>query len=124
MRSLLAWAEELRGASMVRRRERRGRFAALAPDPAHEEEGPERKQEKRPEPEEHRGRLERRPVEHEVAVAVHEVVDDLPLAPARLELLADLPAQVEREVGVGIGERLVLAYEAAQLLGERHHALF
>ena len=70
-----------------------------------------------------RGRLERRAVEHEIAVALHHEVDDLVVAPARGDLLADLAAQVHRELGVRIGDRLVLAHEAAQLLGEPHRAL-
>jgi cytochrome c-type biogenesis protein CcmH len=38
-------------------------------------------------------------------------------------LLADLVAQVLGERGVGVGEGLVLAHQAAQLVRERRHAL-
>ena len=44
-------------------------------------------------------------------------------APGR-DLLAHLLAQVAGELGVGIGERLVLAHQAAQLFLELADAVF
>ena len=63
-------------------------------------------------------RLDRRPVEHEIAVARDHVLADLVVALARDGLRAHLAAQVLGERRVGVGDRLVLAHEAAQLLRE------
>src|ERR1043165_10274086 len=117
MRSL----QELRGARAPFGRELRRRKRAAAQEAQHEVEAGNQEEE-RSGPEEERRRLERRPVEQEVAVALDHEVDDLALGLAGGELLADLVAQVDRERRVRFGERLVLAHEAAQLVREVRHA--
>ena len=73
--------------------------------------------------EKHGRGLERGPIEHEVAVAFDHVLADLGIASSLRDLRADLVAQVEGERRVRVGDGLVLADEAAQLLGERLQAL-
>src|SRR5207237_7267361 len=63
-----------------------------------------------------------RTVQHEVAVAVGHVLADLVGRHALEQQLAHFLAQVDGEVGVRIGDRLVLADEAAQFAGDGQHA--
>src|SRR5512137_495114 len=90
---------------------------------AHERDDGQHAEHQRAQPQQQRRRIERRLVEHEVAVAVDHEVDDLAVGLARLDLLVDLPAQVDGEFGVRLGDRLVLADEAAQLRGDVDRAL-
>jgi hypothetical protein len=55
---------------------------------ARKERRPDQQQEGRAEPEQRRRRLERRAIEHEIAVAPHHVVDDVVIAAAFRDLLA------------------------------------
>ena len=64
------------------------------------------------------GRLHRRVVEHKVTVAGDQKLDDLLVALARLDHLVDLGTQVMGEFGIRVGQRLVLADQAAQFLDE------
>jgi hypothetical protein len=68
--------------------------------------------------------LNGRLVEHEIAVTLHQKPHDLLVALAGRDLLAHLLAKVARQLGVGIGERLVLADQATQLFLELPDALF
>src|SRR6185436_7326132 len=52
------------------------------------------------------------------------VADDLLVTAPGRDLVAHLLAQVARQLGIGIGERLVLADQAAQLLLELANSLF
>src|SRR5439155_3384881 len=83
---------------------------ALAADAPNQNTNSGNQKNKWTEPEEKRARLERRAVEHEVAVARHHEVDHLALACTARELRADLVAQVHGQAGVRLRERLVLAY--------------
>ena len=74
-----------------------------------------------PAPQQPGAALHRRAVEHEVTVALHHEVEDLRFALPLLQLQADLLAQVHRQVGVRRSDGLVLAHQAAQLLGDAHH---
>ena len=60
----------------------------------------------------------RRLVEHEITVAADHVGANVVVAGAVLEHPANLLAQIHRELGVGIADGLVLAHQAAQLLGD------
>jgi hypothetical protein len=77
-------------------------------------------QQEGPAPQQPGAALHRRAVEHEVAVALHHEVQDLLLTLALLQLLADLFAQVHRQVGMRRGNGLVLADQAAQFFGDAH----
>ena len=68
----------------------------------------------RRQPQHRGGGVERRTVEDEVAVAIGHVAADLLGRLAALEHLAHLLAQVDGEVGVRVGDGLVLAHQAAQ----------
>eukprot|EP01136_Pigoraptor_vietnamica_P019918 Opistho-1_new@68104 len=85
---------------------------------------PQRKQHEGPEPEQRGAGFQRRAVEHEVAVALRHEGQDVRLAAAAAQLLAYLPAQVHRKLGMGRGHGFVLADQAAQLFGNRHHPRF
>ena len=102
--------------SSVRRRPRSRRHGG-ARDCARARDAAE-KQDGGSQPQQDRRRLERRLVEDEVAVAVGHVREDLVVALAGGDLLADLRAQIVGELGVRVGDRLVLADEAAQLFRE------
>ena len=78
-----------------------------------------RQQQERSEPQQVSRRLDGRLVQHEVAVARDEIRADLVVALAGDGQIPHLLAQVLRERRVGVGERLVLAHEAAQLVLER-----
>ena len=58
--------------------------------------------------------IERRPQQHELAVAVLDELRHLAVAVARLQALAHEQAQIARERRVAVVDRLVLADEAAQ----------
>ena len=109
-----------RSRSAARQRRLRRTPAAQA---AHQHHQAGQQQRERPDPERRRAGLERRPVEHEVAVARHHELAHFTLARALGELLAHLVAQVDGERRIGVGERLVLAHQAAQLVGQRGDAL-
>ncbi|MNN46041.1 hypothetical protein D3C81_1604030 [compost metagenome] len=85
----------------------------MPPPRPHHDHGGAEYQQGRPEPQQPRQGPHRRVVEHEVAIALHEEVLHGGLTRATAQLFADLAAQVHREVGVGIGQRLVLADHAA-----------
>src|SRR5215510_11658778 len=106
--------QALRGPALLGR-ERRLIGAPALPHAARERPEAREREQRGPEPEQKRVRAEARPVEHELAVPAHHEAEDLLVAPAGGDLLADLAPQVDRELGVGIGEGLVLAHEAAQL---------
>ncbi len=72
----------------------------------------------RAEPQQPGAGFERRLVQHEIGIARHQVLLDLVVALALLHQLEHFQAQVAGEVGVGVGKVLVLADQAAQLLGE------
>ena len=76
-----------------------------------------REHERGAEPEQQRAAVQRRIVEHEIAVTRGQPRLDLGVALAGLHLLEHVAAQIRRERRVGIGEAFVLADEAAQLLG-------
>ena len=99
-----------------------GQAARAAAQREHQPGQPGDEQHERARPEQHGGGLHRRTVEHEVAVARDQVVDDLLVAAAGLDLLAHLVAQVDGELRVRVGERLVLAHQAAQHGGQVHDA--
>ena len=63
--------------------------------------------------------FERRPQQHEIAVARADIGDDLVVAVAGGDALAHQHAQIVREVGLGILDRLVAADQAAQFLADR-----
>ena len=74
-------------------------------------------------PQNHRTGLKRRVVEHKVAVAVDHVLDDFFVGAAGIDLLDHLIAQIDGKFRIGVGNRLILANEAAQLLGNPQNAL-
>ena len=76
---------------------------------------PREQQRERPEPQQPRARLHRRIVEDEIAVARDEERADLVVALAGHRQRAHFAAKIVGQPGAGIGERLVLADEAAQL---------
>lgn len=82
----------------------------------HDAEDRRHQQQRRAEPQQIGQRFDGRPVQDKIAIALHEVILHGGLGGAGAELFANLAAQVDGEVGVGIGEGLVLAHEAAQLL--------
>ena len=105
-----------------RRRGSRGLHAPArqrAPQPR----GHRHQQHEGSDPQQPGGRFDGRLVEHEVAVALHHVVEDLALALAGAQLFADLVLQVGGQVGARGGDGLVLAHQAAQLVGDGQHAL-
>src|SRR5262249_50310902 len=63
-----------------------------------------------PQPQQPCRALERRIIEDEVAVARDEIAADFVVGLARDRELAHFPAQIRGQIGVGIGERLVLAH--------------
>jgi hypothetical protein len=81
-------------------------------------------QQERPAPKQPGGRLHRRPVTHEVAIAGHHEVEDFLVRLALADQRADLAPQVLRQFGMRAGEGFVLANQAAQFFADRHHALF
>src|SRR5690606_13882213 len=64
-------------------------------------------------------RLHGRTVKHEIAVTLGKERDDLLVAASGGNLFGDLLAQVAGEIGIGIGDGLVLADQAAQLVDQR-----
>ena len=68
--------------------------------------------------------FDRRPIQHEIAVALHHEIDHLRFAFALLQFFAHLVLEIDGEPGVRIRDRLVLAHETAQLGRDRRHALF
>ena len=98
-----------------RRRRRRRRRGAPARHDRVPDAGAADEQRERPEPQEPRRPLDRRPVEDEVAVARDQEGADLVVRLARDRERAHFAAQVLGERRVRVGERLVLAHEAAQV---------
>src|SRR5213080_1616955 len=74
-----------------------------------------REQREGPEPQHPRDGLYRWFVEHEITVTCDEVGFDLPVALARERERAHLAPEIVGQIGIGIGEGLILAYEAAEL---------
>src|SRR5690606_17703976 len=70
------------------------------------------------EPEQERMHVERRLVEDELTVALDHEVGDLLVGVAGEDHLVGLVAKVASQVGVAVGEVLVLAHQAAQLVDE------
>ena len=68
--------------------------------------------------------VDRRIIEHEVGIAIHQILLDVSVALALLHQLKHLVTQIAREVGVGVGEVFILANEAAQFAGEVLEAQF
>ena len=95
----------------------RCRCARAGAAPCTRRAAPQQKRE-RPEPQEQRRRLDRRLVQHEVAIARDQVLLDLGVALALKRQLAHFAAQVFGQRRRRIGQRLVLADEAAQFLLE------
>ena len=76
----------------------------------------------RTEPEQRRAGMQGRPVEHELAIALHHVAADVLIGRPGRNLLANTGAQIHRQISLGIGDGLVLADQAAQLECKRLHA--
>jgi hypothetical protein len=78
---------------------------------------------KRAGPQRERIALDGRTVQDEISVASDHVVADLPIALTAGDHRLDLTSQVDSEFGVGIGQRLILAHQAAQFFREFFQAL-
>lgn len=74
-------------------------------------------------PEQQGLRIHRRVVTNEVAITVHQVIDDLVVALPLLQHAEDFLAQIHRDGRVGIGDVLILALRTTQLFGQRPVAL-
>lgn len=109
-----------RGALARQRPSRQGGLLLFAG--RHDAEHHRHQQQHRAEPQQIRQRFDRRTVQDEIAIALHEIVLHVGLGGAGTQFFANLAAQVDGQVGVGIGEGLVLADEAAQLLRQRMDA--
>jgi hypothetical protein len=72
-------------------------------------------QHERPEPQQPGRALQWRIVEHEVAVAGDQIIADFGIVAAGQSEFTHLAAQVAGQVGVRIGQRLILADQAAKL---------
>jgi hypothetical protein len=81
-------------------------------------------QQQRRQPQQQRLQLERRPQEHELAVAGLDEGQHLAVAVAGGEALAHDDAQVVGQGRAGVVDRLILADDAAQFLGELAGARF
>ena len=92
-------------------------------DRPHEDDDGEHGQQAGTEPQQQRHGVELRLVQHEGAVTLDHVVDDFLVGLARLDLLVHLATQVDRQFRVRLGDRLVLADQAAQLRGQFDSAL-
>ncbi len=53
---------------------------------------------------------------HELAVPIRHEFENRVIAPAGDEHLAHLPAQIRRQIHIGVGDRFVLTHQTAQLL--------
>jgi hypothetical protein len=100
------------------RRAARRRVAAPRAQDSRNDEHPDQHEGERRKPQQPRAGLERRVVEHEVVVARDQVVLDLVVAFSTLHHVVDLLAQILGQVGIGVGQVLILADQAAQLLCE------
>jgi hypothetical protein len=78
----------------------------------------ERQQRRRPEPQRVGGGLDRRAQQHELAIAIDDVLHRLLVAVARDQPLAQQHAQIMRQGRARIVDRFVLADQAAQLLAD------
>jgi hypothetical protein len=100
-------------ALFVRYRRIHNRLSAT-PQHYHECDRTTYKQEKRPNPEKGGRRFHRWPVQDEVAVPLHQEVDDLLVAHVLRDHLTNLTPQILRKGRIRIRQCLVLAHEAAE----------
>ena len=85
------------------------------PPQIHRDDGAgDQQQDRRRSPQEKGLRFHRRAQEHEIAVAIDDELDDLLVAVAGPQALADEDAQIMGEVGIGFIDRFVLADDAAK----------
>src|SRR5271165_7172705 len=63
-------------------------------------------------------RFQRRPESHELAVAVRHEREYRVIALSGHQHLAHLPAQIDGQIGIGVGDRFFLADETAELQGD------
>ena len=88
------------------------------PQPAGEQRDPRRP------PQHERHRIEWRTQAHEVAIARHHPVDDLLVAVAGNDPLADDAPQIACEIGIRLLDALILADQAAKLIADGFGTLF
>jgi hypothetical protein len=88
-------------------------LGALAQVALHDEKS-DKHQGDRAAPEQQRDALDGRAIEDEIAIADDHEIDDFLVGLARLNHAADFPAQIDGQFGIGVGNGLVLADQAAQ----------